>query len=167
MDEVPLGRPLLVSACLLGIPTAYDGQGHPDTILIYLAARGLAVPICPEVAGGLPIPRPPAEICGGDGNAVLDGRATVYTADGIEVTTAYLIGARRALQRARQLDVRYAVLKSHSPSCGCGLIYDGTFSKHLTRGDGVTAALLRRAGIAVYDEMEWERNYGESAFTLR
>ena len=153
-------RPLVVSACLLGMPTAYDGEGHPCPSLIRLAARGLAVPVCPEVAGGLTIPRPPAEIRGGDGGDVLDGRATVCTADGRDVSRAYVVGAHCALQLARQLGAWCAVLKSRSPSCGSGSIYDGTFSKHLLCGDGVTTALLRRNGVVVYDEVEWERLYG-------
>ncbi len=142
----------LVSACLLGMPTAYDGEGRPVEWLIERAARGEVVPICPEVAGGLPVPRPPAEIVGGSGEDVLDGRARVVTIDGRDVTEAYLRGAEAALATARRLGIRKAILKSHSPSCGCRFIYDGTHSGRLIPGQGVTAALLRQQGIEVVSE---------------
>jgi uncharacterized protein YbbK (DUF523 family) len=139
----------LVSACLLGICTRYDGGCCPVPQLIELAARGVAVPICPEVAGGLPIPRPPMEIVGGDGHAVLDGRARVLTIEGEDVTEAFLAGARQALETAQRLGIRQAVLKEDSPSCGCHRIYDGTFSGRMISGQGVAAALLQRNGITV------------------
>lgn len=150
------GTSLLVSACLLGLCTAYDGGSSPHPVLQVLAARGRVVPVCPEVAGGLPVPRPPAEIQGGDGADVLDGRARVVTNDGQDVTAQYLAGAQVALEAARGFGLRRAVLKSRSPSCGVGQIYDGTFSGRLRPGDGVTAALLKRAGIAVCKEKESE-----------
>ena len=156
-------QPILVSACLLGICTAYDGQGRAVPALVRLSAEGRVVPVCPEVAGGLPIPRAPAEIQGGDGADVLDGRARVVDVEGRDVTEAYLAGAQHVLRVARRLcalcgpwgeEVCYptAILKSRSPSCGCGQIHDGSFSGVLVPGDGVTAALLRRNGIAVGDE---------------
>jgi uncharacterized protein YbbK (DUF523 family) len=146
----------LVSACLLGIRTRYDGGCCPVPRLIQLAARGLAVPVCPEVAGGLPIPRPPAEIVGGDGQAVLDGQARVLTIDGKDMTEAFLSGARQALEAAQHLGIRQAVLKEDSPSCGCRPIYDGTFSDCLVSGQGVAAALLQRNGITVLSEEDLE-----------
>ncbi|HID65087.1 MAG TPA: DUF523 domain-containing protein [Anaerolineae bacterium] len=146
----------LVSACLLGICTRYDGECCPVPRLIKLAARGLAVPVCPEVAGGLPVPRPPAEIVGGDGRAVLDGQARVLTIDGKDVTEAFLAGACQALETAQCLGIRQAVLKDDSPSCGCRRIYDGTFSGHRVSGQGVAAALLQRSGIKVLSEEDLE-----------
>ena len=98
------------------------------------------------------MPRPPAEIVGGDGEDVLEGRARVITIDGQDVTEAYLRGAEVALAVARRLGIRKAILKSHSPSCGCRLIYDGTHSGRLVPGRGVTAALLRQEGIEVVSE---------------
>jgi uncharacterized protein YbbK (DUF523 family) len=144
----------LVSACLLGICTRYDGGCCPVPQLIQLAARGLAVPVCPEVAGGLPIPRPPAEIVGGDGQAVLDGQARVLTIEGEDMTEAFLAGARQALETAQRLGIRQAVLKEGSPSCGCRRIYDGTFSGRTVSGQGVAAALLQYNGITVLSEKE-------------
>lgn len=143
---------LLVSACLLGLPTAYDGRGRAVVELIALAARGCVVPICPEMAGGLPVPRPPAEIVGGSGEDVLEGRARVVTVEGRDVTAAYLRGAEKALETARRFGIQRAVLKERSPSCGTSLVYDGTHSGRLVPGQGVTAARLRRAGIKVVSE---------------
>jgi uncharacterized protein YbbK (DUF523 family) len=112
----------------------------------------LAVPVCPEVAGGLPVPRPPAEIVGGDGQAILDGQARVLTIDGKDVTGVFLAGARQALETAQRLGIRQAVLKDDSPSCGCRRIYDGTFSDRRVPGQGVAAALLQRNGVRVLSE---------------
>lgn len=110
--------------------------------------------VCPEEDGGLATPRPAAEIRGGDGSDVLDGRARVVTEGGVDVTEAYLEGARIALERAREAGARTAILKSRSPSCGRGCIYDGSFSRTLKEGEGVTAALLEREGIQVLTEEE-------------
>jgi uncharacterized protein YbbK (DUF523 family) len=107
------------------------------------------IPVCPEESGGLSTPRPPAEIVGGDGDAVLDGKAKVMTADGTDVTEAYLRGAHHALEMAQSHGATHVILKARSPSCGCDTIYDGTFSGTLTSGDGVTTALLKRHGITV------------------
>lgn len=147
----------LVSACLLGIRTTYDDSSHPQPRLIELAARGCVVPVCPEVAGGLPTPRPPAEIIGDDGSttsppdghAVLDGRARVLTCDGEDVTGAFVAGAQVALETTRRFGITTAVLQPHSPSCGHRQIYDGSFSGRLVDGQGVAAALLTRYGIRV------------------
>ncbi len=140
---------VIISACLLGVHCRYDG-GHSrnETALQHRETYQL-IPVCPEEAGGLPTPRPPAEIVGGDGTDVLDGKAKVMTADGVDVTEAYLRGARHALAVAQSHDATQVILKARSPSCGCGNIYDGTFSGTLTSGDGVTAALLKRHGITV------------------
>jgi len=145
--------PFLVSACLLGLPCRYDGGSCPVPALQRLAALGQAIPICPEVVGGLPTPRPPAEIQGGDGGDVLDGRARVVREDGTDVSGEFIAGAQAALNLARRCGITQAVLKANSPSCGVGLIYDGTFSGQLTAGDGVTAALFKREGIAVGTEL--------------
>ncbi len=151
--------PVLVSACLAGRPCRFDGTGKYADAVGRLQAEGRAVLVCPEVDGGLSTPRPPAEIVpapgvGGpaDGGAVLDGLARVVTRDGLDVTEAYLAGARKALDTARRTGAKRALLKARSPSCGSGQIYDGTFSATIVAGDGVTAALLRRAGIEIFTE---------------
>ncbi len=148
---------MLVSACLLGQPVRYDGRasGHPDLLQAW-QKQGRVVPLCPEVAGGLPTPRPPAEIPGGQGGAVLDGEAQVVTVLGEDVSAEFLAGARMALELVRRHGIRMAVLKSGSPSCGNRLVYDGTFSGNKVAGEGVTSALLRREGVLVFSELELE-----------
>lgn len=110
--------------------------------------------VCPEEDGGLGTPRPPAEIVGGDGHDVLDGNATVVTKAGRDVTSEYVQGAATALSAARRAGATTAILKSRSPSCGRGCIYDGSFTRTPLAGDGVTAALLQRAGIEVLTDEE-------------
>jgi uncharacterized protein YbbK (DUF523 family) len=136
--------PVLVSACLLGRACRYDGASKPAPGLAG-ALGAAAVAVCPEELGGLGTPRPAAELRGGDGCAVLDGRARVRrVADGSDVTQAFIAGAEAALAAAP--GARRAVLKARSPSCGCGRAWiDGA----LRAGDGVFAALLKRRGIAV------------------
>jgi uncharacterized protein YbbK (DUF523 family) len=147
----------LVSACLLGIPCVYDSRGRLVDALLPLVARGQAVPICPEVAGGLPVPRPTAEIVGGDGSDVLDGCARVMTIAGDDVTAAFLGGAECALAVTRQHAISAAILRQRSPSCGSACIYDGTHSGTVRTGQGVTAALLRRHNVTVYAEDDLSR----------
>jgi len=145
---------LLVSACLLGRPVRYDG-GHRAFDSARLAdwvAQGRAIGFCPEVAAGLPTPRAPAEIADGrDGIAVLGGRATIIEPDGRDVTAIYRAGAQAALDFARAQECRFALLTDGSPSCGSRFIYDGSFSGTRHDGIGVTTALLRAHGIAVFD----------------
>ena len=137
---------LLISACFLGRPCKYDG-GHnalPEETLVSLRERWELVPVCPETAGGLPIPREPSER--------EDGR--VVSRSGADVTAAYEAGARTALSLAQRFDCSAALLKERSPSCGCGAIYDGTFSHTVIPGDGVTAEALRAEGLALYGESD-------------
>ncbi len=110
--------------------------------------------VCPEEEGGLPTPRPAAEIEGGRGQSVLEGTARVVTKTGTDVTDIYVEGARVAVERAESQGCVAAILKARSPACGCGAVYDGTFSRTLTEGDGVTAAALRGAGIELMTEEE-------------
>ncbi len=140
---------IVLSACLLGVRCRYDGGDSRNETAIKHGEKYTLIPVCPEESGGLPTPRPPAEIVGGDGGDVLDGRAKVMTADRTDVTEAYLKGAHHALRVAQSNKATHVVLKARSPSCGCGDIYDGTFSGTLTPGDGVTTALLKRHGITV------------------
>ncbi|MGI5486432.1 DUF523 domain-containing protein [Microtetraspora malaysiensis] len=146
---------VLVSACLLGRKVRYDGgaKTSEDELLAAWNAEGRLVPFCPEVAGGLPVPRPPAEIEGGAGGAaVLAGTARILTPDGDDVTEAFVEGARRALDAARAVGARVAILKEGSPSCGSLRVYDGTFAGRMTPGQGVTTALLEQNGIRVFNE---------------
>ncbi|MDU0348843.1 DUF523 domain-containing protein [Actinomyces sp. MRS3W] len=141
--------PHLVSACLAGFPCRYDGGARPDASVIALVAEGAALPLCAEILGGLPIPRPPAEIVGGDGEDVLAGRARVMTRDGDDVTVAFIRGAEAVATAASDVGASAAVLQERSPSCGVRSIYDGTHSGRLKQGCGVLAAALRRRGLAV------------------
>jgi uncharacterized protein YbbK (DUF523 family) len=150
------GSLLLVSACLVGIPCQYDGGNCPNDQIQDLAAQGDVLPLCPEVVGGLPTPRPPAEIQGGDGGDVLKEQARVVNIEGKDVTAEFLAGAQKTLRIVQRWDIKEAILKARSPSCGVGQIYDGSFSGRLAEGDGVTAALLKREGIIVKNDEEWE-----------
>jgi uncharacterized protein YbbK (DUF523 family) len=144
---------ILVSRCLLGHPVRYDGGGHgPLVHLQQWLAEGRVVALCPEVAGGLPTPRPPAEIAGGQGARVLDGLLPVLTIAGEDVTAAFISGAEQALKLVHQHGIRLALLKARSPSCGNLQNYDGSFSGVRVAGEGVTAAALRRAGVRVFNE---------------
>lgn len=138
---------ILVSACLLGVPCRYDGKSVPCEGVICLKERAQLVPVCPEQLGGLATPRTPAERRG----------EVVVTRDGRDVTAQYRRGAQEALRLARLFGCTKAILKSKSPSCGCGLIYDGSFSGRLVPGEGVTAQLLRENGVEVRTETDVNR----------
>ena len=138
--------PILISACLLGAACRYDGGSNPVFSVEALMGRCQLVPVCPEQLGGLPTPREPAERTEGG----------VVTKTGADVSAQFQRGAEQALHLARLYGCKEAVLKERRPSCGSGRIYDGTFSGRLTSGDGVTAALLKENGIAVYGESEIE-----------
>jgi uncharacterized protein YbbK (DUF523 family) len=146
---------ILVSACLMGRRVRYDGgaKTSSDAQLAAWRREGRLVPFCPEVEGGLAIPRPAAEIEGGAGGAaVLSGAARVLAADGADVTAEFLAGARAALAAARARGARLAVLKDGSPSCGALAVYDGTFTGRRAPGRGVTTALLEAEGVRVFTE---------------
>ncbi len=155
---VPMKR-ILISACLLGRPVRYDGNGRrlDDPRLDRWRAEGRLVPICPELMGELLVPRPAAEIAGGSGGDVLAGRARVITVTGEDVTAAFVAGANAALDLARQSGCLHALLIDRSPSCGSLQIYDGGFSGRRIAGAGVTAALLAAHGISVYADHEIDR----------
>ncbi|MBT8767800.1 DUF523 domain-containing protein [Metapseudomonas boanensis] len=146
---------ILVSRCLLGQRVRYDGGTHgPFGPLERWQAEGRIVPLCPEVAGGLPTPRAPAEIPSGQGARVLEGELPVMTDDGQDVTAEFVAGARIALDLVATHGIRMAVLKARSPSCGNRENYDGSFSGTRVAGEGVTAAALRSAGVEVFSEEE-------------
>ncbi len=135
---------ILVSACLLGVACKYSGGDNACPALLDAVRRGehRFIPVCPEVYGGLPTPRPPAERVG----------SRVLTENGDDVTAQYQRGAKAALQLAELYGCEAAILKANSPSCGKGTIYDGTFSHRKIPGDGLTAELLAAHGICVYNE---------------
>ena len=135
---------ILVSACLLGVACKYSGGDNVCPALLNAVQHSghTFIPICPEVYGGLPTPRPPAERTGD----------CVLTETGTDVTAQYQRGAEAALQLARLTGCEAAILKANSPSCGCGTIYDGTFRHRKIAGNGVTAELLQAHGLCVYNE---------------
>lgn len=141
---------IVVSACLLGTPVRHDGRdkhcGHP--VLRRWVEEGRVVSVCPEMLGGLGTPRPPAEI------TLADGERRVLTREGNDVTREFEAGAQATAAVASANDARIAILKSGSPSCGSSYVYDGTFTKSRTPGEGVTTALLRGRGIVVFSEDE-------------
>jgi len=146
---------VLISSCLLGLPVRYHGGGAKieSEIVNRWIAEGRAVSVCPEVRGGLSVPRRPAEIIGANGFAVLDGFAAVLEDGGSDITRSMVAGAQETLELAQAFGVRVAVLKDGSPSCGRTYIHNGQFKGTKKRGEvGVTAALLQRHGIAVFNE---------------
>lgn len=135
---------IFVSGCLVGINCKYDGGNNYDERIFNLVKEGKAIPICPEQLGGLKTPRNPAEI------QEKDGLRKVVTCEDEDVTNEYRRGAEEVLKLAKELDIKEAILQPRSPSCGKGLIYDGTFSKKKIEGNGITADLLIKNGIDVY-----------------
>jgi len=145
---------ILISACLLGVNCKYDGENNFKEELINHFNYENIVPVCPEQLGGFSTPRLPAEINGGDGVDVLKGQARVIRVDGVDVTCEFIKGANETLKILKSLGITKAILKSRSPSCGVGKMYDGSFSGTLTNGSGVTSALLKENGIEVYSDEE-------------
>lgn len=137
---------ILVSACLLGENVRYNGLTKPifNKTLDLWSLEGRIIRICPEVAGGLPVPRPAAEINSNNNR--------VYTQQGIDVSDAFISGAQKALALCQRYNIRYALLKESSPSCGSQTIYDGRFSGEKIVGEGATTQLLRKHGISVFSE---------------
>jgi len=145
----------LVSACLLGIRCAWDGKDRcKNRRVIELLKKEVLIPICPEQLGGLKTPRIPQEIQKGSGDDVLDGKSRVKNKAGEDVTAEFIRGAEEALKIAKQYNIKEFIAKSKSPSCSSDFVYDGSFSRKLIKGDGVTTALLKRNGIKVISENE-------------
>lgn len=151
---------ILISACLLGQAVRYDGQDNARKVRAWQAVlqqwhqQDILVPVCPEVLGGLPIPRPAAEIQNGDGHQVIARQTDVKAITGENVTAAFIAGAERTLALAQKYQASCALLAARSPSCGKHVIYDGSFSGVLKDGMGVTVALLEQQGIRCYNPDE-------------
>lgn len=136
---------LLVSACLLGDACRYDGKSKPCEAVLRLKRSHTLIPVCPEVMGGLPTPRVPSEV---------QEDRSVRNREGQDVTLLYRAGAREVLRVALEENCDGAILKEKSPACGKGKIYDGSFTKTLTDGNGICAELLLQNGISVLGESE-------------
>lgn len=134
---------ILVSACLCGVNCKYNGKNNLDEEVLELLKRGEAILVCPEQLGGLSTPRHPSEI------KIVNKQIKVFMDDGTDVTKNFQRGAEEVLKIAKELKIKKAILKKKSPSCGCGEIYDGTFTNTLTKGNGITAAILLENNIEV------------------
>jgi uncharacterized protein YbbK (DUF523 family) len=132
----------ICSACLLGINCRYNGEEKLNNKAFNLSKKENLIPVCPEQLGGLSTPREPAE----------KRKDKVLTKSGKEVTDNFNQGAKEVLKIAKIFNIKEAILKQRSPSCGCGMIYDGTFSNKLIKGDGITTILLKKNGIRVISE---------------
>ena len=135
---------ILVSACLLGLNCKYDGENNRNEKVLEYVKDKEVIPVCPEIFGGLPTPRIPSEIVGDK----------VLNREKIDVTKEYQKGAEGTLYLAKLFNVKKALLKESSPSCGSNTIYDGTFSKNKKEGMGITAKLLKENGIEIISEKE-------------
>jgi uncharacterized protein YbbK (DUF523 family) len=145
----------IVSACLSGVNCRWNGKNSINEKIKKMVENGKAIAFCPEVLGGLPIPRKSCGIYGGFGEDVLNNKATVRTVkDGDDVTKQFLKGAEEFLKIAKSKNIRTAILRTPSPSCGCGKTWqlDESFVNHVVPSDGVTTALLKKNGIKVYTE---------------
>ena len=145
---------ILVSACLIGVNCKYTGGNNFNDEIMSLKEVSL-IPVCPEQLGGLTTPRPSSEINGCDGLDVIQGKGKVISIDGEDKTKFFIKGAQETLSIAKTMKSSYAILKAKSPSCGVDYIYDGSFTRTLRDGDGVTTALLKHHGINVYSELNY------------
>jgi len=140
---------ILISACLLGINCKYSGENNKIKGLEELLKKEILIPVCPEQLGGLETPRKPSEI--------ITKNSIKYVVDknGNDVTSQFLKGAEETLKIVNMYNIKEAILKSNSPSCGCGSIYDGTFSGKIVKGDGITSALLKSKNIKIFNETNY------------
>jgi len=138
---------IVVSGCLLGCACRYKGDDQKNEEIVKLSEKHTIIPICPEQMGGLPTPRDPSEIVGDK----------LISSKGKDVTFEYKKGAETALYLAKMAHADFAILKANSPSCGKGMIYDGTFSGNKIEGNGVTVKLFLENGIPVYTENELDK----------
>ncbi len=145
---------ILISACLVGVPVRYNGLALTveSGIVDRWVKAGQVITFCPEVSGGLPTPRQPAEIIHSDGLSVLKGTARIVQRDGGDVTSEFISGAKLALELCLKHKIGLAILTESSPSCGSSTIYNGEFSGTKIAGAGVTSALLLENGIRVFSQ---------------
>jgi uncharacterized protein YbbK (DUF523 family) len=146
---------ILVSSCLAGLEVRYNGTHSLDNKISKLIEENRAITVCPELLGGFSTPRESAEIVGGNGDDVLDGKAKVIEKSGRDVTELYIKGAYATLKTAKEVKATIVVLKEYSPSCGSSMIYNGKFKGEKILGNGVTTALLKRNGLKVISEEQF------------
>ncbi|QCX33701.1 DUF523 domain-containing protein [Caloramator sp. E03] len=148
---------ILVSSCLLGLDTRYNGKNNSNDLLIEYSCYGKFIPICPEQLGGLSTPREPSEIIGGTGKDVMMGYCKILNCKGEDVTEQYVKGAKEVIKIIKMFPVKAAILKQKSPSCGSKRIYDGCFKGKIRDGEGVAAYILRENNIPIYSEEDINR----------
>lgn len=146
------GEVVLVSSCLMGLNCRYDGKHNYHREISLSGDEYILIPICPEIEGGLDTPRTLCEIQEGSGLDVLLEKAKIINKNNQDVTQYFIDGAYKTLEMAELYGIKHAIFKARSPSCGCGMIYDGSFTGKLRSGDGITAALLKNHGINVYTD---------------
>jgi uncharacterized protein YbbK (DUF523 family) len=165
---------IIVSSCLVGINSRYDQKSNSHPQLIEEMSSGGLLPLCPEQLGGMPTPRIPCEVRGGTAGELLqqyhqedgDSLVRVINRAGRDVTAQFVKGAEEVARLADFYGVRAAVLKARSPSCGCGRVYDGSFSRQLIEGNGVTAELLLQHGVTVITEEDYTPEWMEKMKAL-
>ena len=145
---------LVVSACLVGVNCKYNGGNNENEKVKEFLKDKKYIIVCPEQLGGLTTPRNPSEINNMGGKEVLHGNSKVISCENIDVTENFVNGAKESLKIAKMFNCKQALLKEGSPSCGCNLIYDGTFKGKKISGMGVTAALFHENNISVFSEKE-------------
>ncbi|KML40309.1 DUF523 domain-containing protein [Cytobacillus firmus] len=150
---------ILVSSCLAGLKVRYNGTHSLNNGIAKLVEENKAITICPELLGGFSTPREPAELIGGNGEDVLNGKAKVIEKSGKDVTELYIKGAYATLNKAKEINATVIVLKEHSPSCGSSMIYNGQFIGKKLEGMGVTSALLKRNGLKVISEEQFAETF--------
>jgi uncharacterized protein YbbK (DUF523 family) len=143
---------IIVSACLAGVNCRHDGKIIENKLIQKLVSRRLAIPLCPEVLGGRPVPRVACEIIGGTAEQVLTGTAYVRDKNGKDVTTEIQDGVKNVMKAVSRMNVTAVILKTKSPTCGKGKIFDGTFTGKMIDGVGVLTAALLNEGVKVYTE---------------
>ena len=144
----------LISACLCGVNCKYNGLNNYNEICDKLFTSGKAILLCPEQLGGLPTPRIPSEIIGESSNILNNNNGSVIDKNGNDVTPQFVKGAKETLQIAKKLNIKKAILKDGSPSCGVNYIYDGNFNGTKIKGMGLTAQLLKESSIDIISELE-------------
>lgn len=145
----------LISACLCGVNCKYNGKNNLKEEFLNLLKTGEAILVCPEQLGGLTTPRCPAEIVGSTEEIINLEKGKVLTKEGKDITQEFLRGAKETLKIAKKAGIKKSILKEGSPSCGCNFIYDGSFSGNKIRGEGITAKILKDAGIDVISDEDF------------
>ncbi|MDQ2180206.1 DUF523 domain-containing protein [Marinifilum sp. D714] len=141
---------IIVSSCLAGVKCRYDGNDNLVAEIKELVLSGKAIALCPEELGGLSTPRTPCEI------VKENNQLKVMTKDQVDCTAQFLLGAEKVAEIAKILDCKQAILKANSPSCGCGMIYDGSFTGNKIKGNGLTAEQLLKQGVEIKNEMNFK-----------